>query len=99
MIEGTDVLTTALDRARGAIEAMPVSAGVLDSGGTALLLSVKALLVAAAAGAIVLALRWVRNDYRHGRTLFAFVLSAVRVSTVALAIASLNNAVLLRSLG
>jgi hypothetical protein len=55
-------------------------------------------LVAAAAAAALLALRWLRFKRVHARALYVYVISAIRVATVALAIASLNNALLLKSL-
>ncbi|HEV3309125.1 MAG TPA: hypothetical protein VG815_01195 [Chloroflexota bacterium] len=98
VIESTDVLTTALDRARGSIELVPLSAAVLDQGGLVLFITVKVGLVAAAAVAVVLTLRWLRYKRNHARALHTYVLSAIRMATVALAIASLNNALLLKSL-
>jgi hypothetical protein len=98
VIESIDVLTTAVDRARGSIEVAPLSATVLDQGGLLLFVSVKVGLVAAAAAAVLLALRWLRYKRDHARALHIYVLSAIRVATVALAIASLNNALLLKSL-
>jgi len=99
VIESIDALTTAVDRARGSIELVPVSAAVLDQGGLVLFVTVKVGLVAAAAAAVLLALRWLRYKREHARTLYTYVLSAIRMATVALAIASLNNALLLKSLG
>jgi len=98
VIESTDVLTTAVDRARGSIELMPLSAAVLDQGGLVLFVTMKVGLVAAAAAAVVLALRWLRYKRAHARALYVYVLSAIRIGTVALAIVSLNNALLLKSL-
>jgi hypothetical protein len=98
VIESTDALTTAVDRARGSIELMPLSATVLDQGGLLLFVTMKVALVAAAAAAVMLALRWLRYKRDHARVLYVYVLSAIRVATVALAIASLNNALLLKSL-
>lgn len=98
VIESTDVLTTAADRARGSIELAPLSAAVLDQGGLVLFMSVKLALVAAAAAAVLLALRWLRYKRNHAKTVYSYVLSAIRMATVALAIASLNNALLLKSL-
>ena len=97
-IESVDILTTAVDRARGTIELAPLSAKVLDQGGLVLFMTVKVGLVAAAAAAVLLALRWLRNKRDHARALHIYVLSAIRVATVVLAIASLNNALLLKSL-
>ncbi|MDQ6876650.1 MAG: hypothetical protein M3082_02925 [Candidatus Dormibacteraeota bacterium] len=98
VIESTDVLTTAVDRARGSIELIPLSAAVLDQGGLVLFVAVKVGLVAAAAAAALLALRWLRFRRDHARALYTYVLSSIRIATVALAIASLNNALLLKSL-
>jgi hypothetical protein len=80
-IEFTDVLTTAMGHARGAIEAMPVSAAVIDAGGMMLFVAVKVALVVGV-----------------GCAVFTFTLSSVRVATVALAVVSLHNALLLTSL-
>ncbi len=98
VIESTDVLTTAIDRARGSIELMPVSAAVLDQGGLVHFVAMKVALVAAAAAAVLLALRWFRFQRAHARALYVYVLSAIRIGTVALAVVSLNNALLLKSL-
>ena len=98
VIESTDVLTTAVDRARGSIESAPLSAAVLNQGGLVLFAIVKVGLVAALAAAVLLALIWLRYERDHARTLYAFVLSGVRMTTVVLAVASLNNALLLKSL-
>ncbi len=98
LIESTDVLTTAYDRARGSIELMPLSATVLAQGGLPLFVILKVALVAAAVTAVVMALRWIRQERDHARSLYVYVLSAIRVSTVALAIVCLNNALLLKSL-
>ena len=98
IIESTDVLTTAVGRARGSIESMPVSAAVLDQGGLALFLTMKVGLVAAAAVAALLALRWLQYKRHHARALYVYVISAIRMATVALAIVSLSNALLLKSL-
>lgn len=98
ILQSTDVLTTAVDRARGSIESMPVRAALLNQGGVRLYLAMKVFLVAAAAAALLLSLRWVRKRRRHARAIHSYVLSAVRIGTVAIAIASLNNALLLSSL-
>ena len=97
-IESMDILTTAAGRAAGAIEAMPVSAAVMDAGGMGLFVLVKLVLVAIGAISVLLALRWTQNGRTGAPVILAFALSAVRFSTVALAVASLHNAVLLQSL-
>ena len=99
VLQSTDVLTTAVDRAGGSIESMPVTAALLDAGGIRLYLLMKVFLVAAAAVALLLSLRWLRRRRSHARAVHSYVLSAVRIGTVAIALASLNNALLLRSLG
>lgn len=97
-IEFTDILTTAIGRARGAIESMPISAAVMNEGGLLLFIVIKVALVIAVAIAVLLALRWMRNGRPGASTLFTFTLSSIRVATVALAIVSLHNAVLLTTL-
>jgi hypothetical protein len=97
-IEFTDILTTAIGRAHGAIESMPMSAAVMEQGGMVLFIAVKLALVAAVTVAVLLALRWMRNGRPGASHLYSFTLSSIRVATVALAIVSLHNAVLLQSL-
>jgi hypothetical protein len=97
-IEAIDIITTGIGRARGAIESMPISAAVMDEGGMALFVIVKVALVAAGATAVLLALLWVRKGRPGAGWVYAFTLSAIRVTTVALAIVALHNAVLLQSL-
>jgi hypothetical protein len=94
----TDVITTALDRARGTLESMPVSARLLDLGGIGLFWSTKLLLVAAAGAALVLTARWAGRDGRRSRTTFRFCLVAVQAATVGLVWVSLTNVALLGSL-
>jgi hypothetical protein len=97
-IEAMDILTTEIGRARGAIESMPISAAVMNEGGMALFILVKGALVAAGATAVLLALLWLRKGRPGAGWVYAFTLSAIRVTTVALAIVVLHNAVLLQSL-
>jgi hypothetical protein len=97
-IEFTDILTTAMGHARGAIEAMPVSAAVIDAGGMMLFVTIKLALVVGVATAVLLALRWMRTGRPGADAVFVFTLSSVRVATVALAVVSLHNALLLTSL-
>lgn len=94
----TDVLTTAMDRARGALESMPVSAGLLEQGGIRLFWGTKLLLVAAAATALVLTARWIRPGRPGSRVIFRFALVSVQAATIGLACTSLLNALLLNSL-
>lgn len=97
-IESMDILTTAIGRAQGFIETMPVSAAVMNAGGMWLFVVVKMALVVAGALTVLLALRWVRSGRPGADLIYTFAISAIRVSTVALAIVSLHNAVLLQSL-
>jgi hypothetical protein len=98
LVQSTDVLTTEFDRARGAIESMPVSDALLSQG-NGLYLATKLALVLVVSGATLLSLRWLRARRSRSRTIHGYVLSSVRIATVAIAIVSLNNALLLRSLG
>ena len=97
-IQSTDIITTALGRARGAAEAMPISAAVMDAGGMMLFVFVKFALVLAGAAAVLVTLRWVRTNRPGAVSLHVFTLAAIRGSTVALALVSLHNAFLLKSL-
>ena len=97
--QATDTLTTAIDRAQGSIEAMPVSAHILDVGGVALLWMFKLLVVAGAAAVLVAAARKVaQNDHRLARFTFRASLIAVQAVTVCLACASVSNLALLSSI-
>jgi len=94
--QATDTLTTAIDRAQGAIESMPISARLLEVGGVALFWSFKVLIVAGAAAALVAAARKVHEDeHRLSRVTFRFSLIAVQVVTICLAGVSLSNLALL----
>jgi hypothetical protein len=97
-IEAMDILTTDIGRAAGAVESMPISAAVMNEGGMALFISVKVALVVSSAIAVLLAALWVRDDRPGAGWVYFFTISAIRVTTVALAIVSLHNAVLLQSL-
>jgi len=97
-IEALDILTTGIGRAAGAVESMPISAAVMNEGGMALFILVKVALVASSGIAVLLAALWVRDDRPGAGWVYFFTISAIRVTTVALAIVSLHNAVLLHSL-
>jgi hypothetical protein len=97
-IESTDIWTTAVGRTRGAIESMPISAAVINEGGMVMFVVVKLALVIAVAAAVLLALRWVRHGRPGASTLYSYTLSSIRIATVALAIVSLHNAMVLNSL-
>ena len=94
----TDLITTALDRARGALESMPISARLLEQGGIGLFWSTKLLLVAAAGTALLLTARWAGRDSQRSRTTFRFCLVAVQAATIGLVFVSLTNVALLSSL-
>jgi ABC-type sulfate transport system permease component len=97
-IEAMDILTTDIGRTAGAVESMPISAAVMNEGGMALFIAVKLALVLAGAMAVLLALIWVRKDRPGAKLVYSFTILAIRVPTVALAIVSLHNAVLLQSI-
>ncbi len=94
----TDTLTTAIDRARGTIETMPVSARILDVGGIALFWSFKLLIVATVAVALLTAAHLVREGHRVSRITFQLCLIGVQAATICLAFTSLSNLALLTSI-
>ncbi|TMD11988.1 MAG: hypothetical protein E6I27_16580 [Chloroflexi bacterium] len=95
----TDTLTTAIDRARGAVEMMPVSNQLLEVGGVALFWTFKVMIVASAAAALLAAARKVReSNHRLSRLTFRVALLAVQMVTIGLAGVSLSNLALLSSL-
>jgi len=77
---------------------MPISAAVMNTGGMMLFVFVKLALVLAGAAAVLVTLRWVRSNRPGAVHLYVFTLAAIRGSTVALALVSLHNAFLLKSL-
>jgi hypothetical protein len=96
--QATDVLTTAVDRERGALEAMPISAQLLEQGGIALFWGTKLLLVAAAALVLLITARWIRFGKPGSRVVFRFALIGAQASTLGLVWVSLTNVALLASL-
>lgn len=97
--QATDTITTAIDRAQGSIESMPISARLLEVGGVALFWGFKLLIVAGAAALLIAAARKVReNDHRLARTTFRLSLVAVQAVTICLAGASLSNLYVLTSI-
>lgn len=94
----TDTLTTAIDRARGAIEAMPLSARLLELGGVAMLWGFKLLVVATMTVALLTAASLVRDNHKLSRITFRACLVAVQAATIGLAFASLSNVALLTSI-
>ena len=75
-----------------------ISAAVINEGGLMMFVFVKFALVLAGAAAVLLTLRWVRTERPGAVALYVFTLAAIRGSTVALALVSLHNAFLLKSL-
>lgn len=96
--QATDTLTTAMDRARGAVEMMPISSRMLEVGGVALLWTFKLMIVASAAAALMAAARKVRQDHRLSRITFRVCLVAVQAVTIGLVAVSLSNVALLSSI-
>src|SRR5436189_5995332 len=97
--QAADTLTTAIDRTRGAVEVMPISAQLLEVGGITLFWAFKVMIVAAAAAALVAAAHGVReNPHRFARLTYRFSLVAVQVVTICLAAVSLSNVALLGSM-
>lgn len=95
--QATDTLTTAVDRARGALESMPVSARLLETGGVALFSTFKVLVVASAATALIAAAQLVRRDRRLSLITFQVCLVAVQAVTICLACVSLSNLAVMSS--
>jgi len=91
--EFTDVASTALDKARGAVELMPVTESIIVANGIARLALLKLLLVVAIAMALVITFRW-RHRGPLGHSAHRFVLNSCRITTVVGALASLHNALL-----
>jgi hypothetical protein len=97
--QATDTLTTAMDRARGAIEMMPISSRLLEVGGITLFWTFKVLIVASAAVALIAAAHKVRDeDRRLSRLTFRIALVAVQAVTIGLAFVSLSNLALLTAI-
>ncbi len=96
--QAMDVVTTAVDNARGTVESMAVSAQLLNQGGLALLLGTKLLLAAAAAAASGLAALRIKRGVNPSRITFRFALTAVQAATIGLVWVSLSNVALLSSL-
>src|SRR5438067_11351830 len=94
--QAADTLTTAIDRARGAVEAMPISAQMLEVGGVALFWVFKVMILAAAAAALMAAAHKVRSEPRRSsRLTFRYSLLAVQSVTICLASVTRRNVALL----
>ena len=89
----TDLASTALDKARGAVEATPLTASILAADGIARLALLKLLLVVAVAMAFLITIRW---SHRRplGLAAHRYVLNGCRITAVVGALVSLHNALL-----
>lgn len=96
--QATDTVTTAVDRARGAVELMPLSNRLLEVGGVALFWTFKVMIVASATTALLAAAEKVREDTRLSRFTFRVCLVAVQAITIGLAAVSVSNLVLMTSI-
>lgn len=87
-----DLITTQAAMARGAVEGNVVAAGILDTGGLALLWAVKALLVVAMAIAIWLVKRYWDGDHNHrGAVAATVVWRGLQVCVAVLALTAVHN--------
>jgi len=96
--QATDVITTKVDQARGALESMPISSALIQQGGLGLFWITKVLEVGAAGTALFLAALWIRSKRPGAPIVFRIALVAVQAVTIGLVFASLVNAALLGSL-
>jgi len=96
--QATDVITTSVDRARGALESMPMSSGLIQQGGLGLFWATKVLEVGAIATALFLAALWIRAKRPGAPVVFRVALVCAQALTIGLVFASLLNAALLGSL-
>lgn len=93
-----DALTTAIDRALGTRELMPVSARLLELGGIALFWGYKVVLVLTAASVLLIAAQRVRPGHRLSLFTFRVALVGVQAATIGVTFASLSNTALLSSI-
>jgi hypothetical protein len=98
LTQSIDVLTTAIDRSRGAVEAEPVSDWLLTQQGLFAFWALKLSLVVAAGAVLLLAIRMARNGGPAARRVYRVVILAVQVVTTLLAVVSLQNALLSTSI-
>jgi hypothetical protein len=94
VVQSADALTTAIDRSRGAIEAMPVSAELLRDRGVVLFWVLKLMLALAVGAALLVLTRWVGRGRPGALAVYRCVILTVQVTTVVIAVVSLQNAVL-----
>jgi hypothetical protein len=95
--QAADVMTSAVDMARGTVETTAATAQLLDWGGLALMLAAKLLVAGAAAAVLGLAALRMRNG-AGGHITFRLALAAVQAGTIAVVWSSLNNVALLSSI-
>ena len=87
-----DLLTTQAAMARGAIEANQVAAGLLAAGGLPLLWIIKAFLVAAMAGAVLLVRNYWLSDHGHRGALAGTVVwRGLQLCVYVLAFTAIHN--------
>jgi hypothetical protein len=96
--QAADVMTSAVDMARGTVESTAATAQLLDRGGLALMLAAKLLVAGAAAAVLGLAALRTRNGAGGTHITFRLALAAVQAGTIAVVWASLNNVALLSSI-
>jgi len=96
--QAADVVTSAVDMARGTVESTAATAQLLDRGGLALMLAAKLLVAGAAAAVLGLAALRIRRGAGGANITFRLALAAVQVGTIAVVWTSLNNVALLSSI-
>jgi hypothetical protein len=96
--QAADVMTSAVDMARGTVESTAATAQLLDRGGLALMLAAKLLVAGAAAAVLGLAALRMRNGVGGTHVTFRLALAAVQAGTIAVVWTSLNNVALLSSI-
>jgi hypothetical protein len=98
LMQSIDVFTTAIDRAKGAVEAEPLSDWLLTQQGVIGFWVLKLTLVIAVGGVLLVAIRWARSGGTAPRRVYRVVILAVQVVTTLLAVVSLQNALLSTSI-
>jgi hypothetical protein len=96
--QAADVMTSAVDMARGTVESTAATAQLLDWGGLALMLAAKLLVAGAAAAVLRPAALRVRHGAGGAHITFRLALAAVQAGTIAVVWTALNNVALLSSL-
>jgi hypothetical protein len=94
LVQSADAFTTAIDRSKGAIEAMPISAQLLHDRGVVLFWVLKLILALGIGAALLVLARWVARGRPGALAVYRYVILTVQVTTVVIAVVSLQNAVL-----